>query len=152
VTNFQRIGARQVFPCWDEPAMRATFSITVIYPPQYTSWSNMQIQKYDIDQGNGWSLVIFHTTPPISPYRIGFVLIEKGITAIYYENNRPYAVIHHRDIITEDVKFAKMIIRKVTKYLQSKWNIPGMISETNHVIIPSLMDNAIQNWGLVCYT
>lgn len=31
----------RAFPCWDEPAMKATFSVTLTVPPQLTVLSNM---------------------------------------------------------------------------------------------------------------
>jgi len=151
VTNFQRIGARKVFPCWDEPAIKATFTITITHSPKYGSWSNMPIKKTkEIRNEMDWRWTIFHTTPPISTYRIGIVLTPYDITDINiynYEN----IIIHHRDTIEQDLKFTKMIIQKVTKYLKSKWKITEILPITSHVIIPSLIDSSIPNWGLICY-
>ena len=37
----QPTGARRAFPCWDEPAIRATFDITLIVPKDREALSNM---------------------------------------------------------------------------------------------------------------
>ncbi|XP_067208560.1 aminopeptidase N-like isoform X4 [Linepithema humile] len=151
LTNFQRIGARQVFPCWDEPAMKATFRITVTYNPEYTSCSNMPI-KWTVNEDDDWAWKTdyFHTTLPISPFRIGILFIENG----FRDNIINNVTIHYRrnkKIIEKDLKFTKMIIKKITRYLKSKWKIIEMIPKMDHAIIPGLIDNGIQNWGLVCY-
>ena len=41
VTQFEANAARRCFPCWDEPAIKATFSITLNVPADRTALSNM---------------------------------------------------------------------------------------------------------------
>jgi aminopeptidase N len=41
------IGARQVFPSFDEPDLKATFTVTVAYKAPFTALSNMPIVRTD---------------------------------------------------------------------------------------------------------
>ncbi len=39
--SFQATDARRAFPCWDEPAHKATFDVTLVVPKEKVALSNM---------------------------------------------------------------------------------------------------------------
>lgn len=41
VTQFESTSARRCFPCWDEPALKATFDATLVVPKKLVGLSNM---------------------------------------------------------------------------------------------------------------
>jgi len=69
-TQFEAADARRVFPCWDEPAYRATFSLDATVPAGMTAISNMPATVRE-DSGNT-SHVSFATTPRMSTYLLFF--------------------------------------------------------------------------------
>jgi len=78
VTQFESVYARRSFPCWDEPAIKATFDIKLRAEVEKTTLSNMPIikeEKLTID-GKEYKDVTFDTTPIMSTY-VGFFFKKK---------------------------------------------------------------------------
>lgn len=69
-TQFAATDARRAFPCFDEPAMKATFALTVVSEPVFpTVLGNMPpISAYT--RADGWTVTVFDTTPVMSTYLV----------------------------------------------------------------------------------
>ena len=66
-TNFEPASARKFLPCWDEPARKATFSLTVDVPKDRVAVSNMPVQTEE-EISPAVKRVRFVTTPRMSTY------------------------------------------------------------------------------------
>ena len=77
-TQFESTDARQAFPCWDEPALKAKFNIFLTTPVGFTAVSNMPIVRKATIQKNGVTKNVFQfaETPIMSTYLIAFVVGE----------------------------------------------------------------------------
>ena len=74
-TQFEALDARRAFPCWDEPAKKAVFGITLVVPAGLTALSNMP----EIEAGAISSTkrkFRFADTPIVSSYLVAFCVGE----------------------------------------------------------------------------
>ena len=67
-TQMQPSATRNVFPCFDEPAMKAKFNFELRVPRGFRALSNMN----PITKKNGF--VVFDETPPMSTYIVAIVI------------------------------------------------------------------------------
>lgn len=74
-TFFQRIGARETFPCFDEPMYKATFNITIVHPKELSAVSNMPLGSR---KARTPTVVAdtFQRTPVMSTYLVAWYISE----------------------------------------------------------------------------
>ncbi|CUA72325.1 hypothetical protein RSOLAG22IIIB_00991 [Rhizoctonia solani] len=102
LTQFEPTAARRAFPCWDEPALKATYTVTMISREDTVSLSNMpattekpfvESEFSESEKGGvgklvkmkmktkvegasvnnkGWKITTFEKSPPMSSYLVAF--------------------------------------------------------------------------------
>ena len=71
-TQFEPIGVRAAFPCFDEPAYKVPWQITLHIPPKDVAVANTNIQS---EQSEGAvKRVVFRETKPLPTYLVAFAV------------------------------------------------------------------------------
>jgi aminopeptidase N len=74
-TQFQKLGARMAFPCWDEPNFKSTFNITLGRPEDYNSLTNgRRIGSAPIPEIPNWVWDFHETTVVMPSYLIAIIV------------------------------------------------------------------------------
>ncbi|KAK6010013.1 hypothetical protein OSTOST_25023, partial [Ostertagia ostertagi] len=63
-------------PCFDEPAFKATWAVTLIHPQGTTALSNGKEISSEKDSNGPWMVSKFATTPKMSSYLLAVVVGE----------------------------------------------------------------------------
>lgn len=74
VTQFSPSHARKAFPCFDEPAMKATFNVTIAHDPDLTAISNMPVYHNEVT--DGWKYDHFEKSVVMSTYLVAFAVCD----------------------------------------------------------------------------
>ncbi|MGA8670111.1 MAG: M1 family peptidase, partial [Terracidiphilus sp.] len=74
VTQFEATDARRAFPSFDEPALKATFDVSLVVDTGDTAISNSPISNDAPGPGDGKHTITFLTTPRMSTYLLAFLV------------------------------------------------------------------------------
>ncbi|XP_030380282.1 puromycin-sensitive aminopeptidase [Scaptodrosophila lebanonensis] len=149
VTQFEATDARRCFPCWDEPAIKATFDITLVVPKDRVALSNMPVLKEDSLPGE-LRRVRFDRTPIMSTYLVAVVVGEYDFVEGKSEDGvvvRVFTPVGKK----EQGLFALEVATKVLPYYKSYFNIAYPLPKMDLIAISDFSAGAMENWGLVTY-
>lgn len=139
--------ARTVFPCWDEPALKATFDIAVKHSLSYHVLSNMPIQeKVRINDDMMWTY--FYTTPLISTHLVGIVIFNDILVSIF-NDDMSIAVWGDSRKLWE-LQSMYEIAEKCSNYINMNTHLTKIL-KMDHVAIPSPTHLMKYSWGLYTY-
>ena len=75
-TDFEPTNARRAFPCFDEPAFKANFSMTMVRDKDHISLFNMPLKTTMPYGGQGLFADHFQTSVKMSTYLVAFVVCD----------------------------------------------------------------------------
>ena len=150
VTQFEPADARLFAPMWDEPGLKATFTLTAATPAGQTAFSNMPVAK-KTKRADGKTLVTFETTPKMSSYLLflGLGDVERRTTKV---GDTEIGIITRRGAIDQG-DYALASAARILRYYNDYFGTPYPLPKLDMVAAPgsSQFFSAMENWGAILY-
>jgi aminopeptidase N len=146
-TQFEATDARRFFPCWDEPAFRARFQLTVVVPENWLAVSNMPIESEKKIAGG--KELRFATTPPMSSYLNVFVAGELDLIESRVGPTR-ISVIATKGK-AEMGRYALDTTAQILQYYNDYFGVPYPLPKLDQIALPGGFGGAMENWGGITY-
>ncbi len=148
-TQFEATDARRAFPCWDEPARKAAFDVTLIVPSELTAFSNTPVAS-EVDLGDGTKAVRFAETPRMSTYLLAFLVGDLATVEDSAKGGTLVRIVTVRG--KEELgRFALESALRILDYFDDYFGIPYPLPKLDHFAIPDFAAGAMENWGAITY-
>ena len=147
-TQFESNDASSAFPCFDNPAIKAIFELTVIARENMDAISNMP-QLSNSRKGDGTREIKFESTPPMSTYLL-YMGIGKFVTRTKKHGNCEIIMAKPGNEMRSD-DFPLEIADKCLTFYEEYFNIPYALPKMHLIAVPDFAAGAMENWGAITF-
>jgi aminopeptidase N/puromycin-sensitive aminopeptidase len=148
VTQFEATDARRAFPCWDEPAFKATYDVSLTVDKGDTVIANTPILTDAPLEGDKHTIT-FQTTPKMSTYLVAFLVGDFKCLSGSADG------VPIRACATPDkVQYGKLaldVAEHTLHYYDNYFGIKYPMPKLDMIALPDFEAGAMENFGAITY-
>jgi aminopeptidase N len=149
VTQFESTDARRAFPSFDEPALKASFDISLVIDAADTGISNGPIVSDQPGPGAGKHTLRFLTTPRMSTYLVAFLVGDFQCTS-GLQDGVAIRVCSLPDKVAL-TSYGLDVAKYVLHYYNNYFGIPYPLKKLDMIGLPDFEAGAMENFGAITY-
>lgn len=155
-TQFEATHARRSFPCFDEPALKATYDITLVVDEHLTALSNgrtlkTRLKVKKVSHVDGKKVVEFKTSPKMSTYLVAYCVGEFESSDPIFVNGKEIRIwtVKGKKHLTD---YALQCAAFGVKTLEKLLRVPYFGGDKIDLIaIPNFRSGAMENTSLITF-
>ncbi len=143
----------RAFLCWDEPAVKATFAVTLVIPAHLTALSNMpEVSCQHLPGASGSMLkkVAFETSPRMSTYLLAWAVGEFDFVQATSKGGVQIRV-YSPPGRAQQGTFALNVAVQALDLYDDFFKLPYPLPKLDMLCVTEFAMGAMENWGLVTY-
>ncbi|GAB0096581.1 Aminopeptidase [Sergentomyia squamirostris] len=141
------IYARTIFPCYDEPHYKATFTVSILHSEKYHALSNMpQLTSPEI-VSPGILQTDFESTPRMSTYLLAFIVSSFDSNSNEAKSFTIHSPTHLLNTTNYALTYGQTSLRKLEEYFEAPFQLPKL----DLVAFDDFLMGAMENWGLLTF-
>jgi puromycin-sensitive aminopeptidase len=148
-TQMEPTDARGMFPCFDEPRYKATFTISAAINSSDVAISNAPV-AFEKTLDKTHKLVQFETSPKMSTYLVALVVGPFQSSEVSTSEGVPIRV-WYRPGKAQLAKFSQDIANKAMSYYRNYFAIPYPAKKLDLIAIPDFSFGAMENLGAATF-
>jgi len=146
-TQFEAIDARKAFPCWDEPAYKFPYQLTIVVPEAHRAVSNTPVEKETVEAGV--RTVVFGKTKPLPSYLIAIATGPLEFTPI------PGLRVPGRIVTPQGSSALTAVAASMTPAIfdavEKYFGIPYPYEKLDLIAVPEFSPGAMENAGAITF-
>ena len=142
--------ARTVFPCFEQPNLKAEFTLQLVVPEAWEAVSNTEVATMQVADGR--KLITFKPTEPLSTYLFSFVAGK--LQRAEYQDGERTIVAYHRKVDERKVAQLEVIFEQVVSslhWLEEYTGIAYPFAKYSLIILPGFQYGGMEHTGATLY-
>lgn len=142
--------ARTLFPCFEQPNLKAEFTLSLEIPAGWEAVSNTSVASERVEDGR--KSILFKPTEPLSTYLFSFVAGK--LETVEYDDGKRQLTAYHRETDPKKVAQLDVIFRQVASsldWLEEYTGIPYPFAKYSFIILPGFQYGGMEHTGATLY-